>query len=139
MRQQIALNLRDRIHGDADHDQERRAAEIEHPGRVGEDDLGQQAHQRQIDRADGGDAKIGGITPEVLSLSGRCELCPSIIRLPTWRLGYWMRRRRWARSMNTMKAITTTAMTMTASSKGVESAPWRPSSRACAIAAGSSA
>ena len=51
------------------------------------------------------EAKIGGITPEVLSLSGRCEDWPSNIRLPTWRLGYWISRRRCARSMNTMKAI----------------------------------
>ena len=28
------------------------------------------------------EAKIGGITPEVLSLSGRCEASPSNIRLP---------------------------------------------------------
>ena len=34
------------------------------------------------------DAKIGGITPDVLSLSGRCEDCPSNMRLPTCRLGY---------------------------------------------------
>ncbi len=40
------------------------------------------------------EAKIGGITPEVLSLSGRCEDCPSNIRLPTWRFGYWISRRR---------------------------------------------
>ena len=59
------------------------------------------------------EAKIGGITPEVLSLSGRCEDCPSNMRLPTWRFGYWIRRRRCARSMNTMKAITATAITST--------------------------
>ena len=29
------------------------------------------------------EAKIGGITPEVLSLSGKCEDCPSNMRLPT--------------------------------------------------------
>ena len=51
------------------------------------------------------EAKIGGMTPEVLSLSGRCEDWPSNMRLPTWRLGYWISSRRWARSMNTMKAI----------------------------------
>ena len=33
------------------------------------------------------EAKIGGITPEVFSLSGRNEVWPSYIRLPTWRFG----------------------------------------------------
>ena len=33
------------------------------------------------------EAKIGGMTPEVLSFSGRNELCPSYILLPTWRRG----------------------------------------------------
>src|SRR5262249_12594029 len=42
------------------------------------------------------EAKIGGITPEVLSGSGRCEDCPSNMRLPTGRLGYWMSSGRWA-------------------------------------------
>ena len=69
------------------------------------------------------DAKIGGITPEVLSLSGRWEDWPSNILLPTWRFGYWIRSRRWARSMNTMKAITATAMMITTRISGVDSAP----------------
>src|SRR5205814_87987 len=55
------------------------------------------------------EAKIGGITPELLSLSGRCEASPPNILLPTWRFGYWTRMRRCARSMNTMKVITATA------------------------------
>ena len=46
------------------------------------------------------------MTPEVLSFSGRCELSPWNILLPTWRLGYWISSRRWARSTNTMKAMT---------------------------------
>src|SRR5665213_4541086 len=54
------------------------------------------------------DAKIGGITPEVLSLSGRCEDWPSNMRLPTWRLGDWISSRSGARSMNTMKAVSYT-------------------------------
>ncbi len=85
------------------------------------------------------EAKIGGITPEVLSLSGRCEDCPSNIWLPTWRLGYWMSRRRCARSMNTMKAITATAMTITARMTPVDSAPVRPISSVPAIAEGNCA
>ena len=32
------------------------------------------------------EAKIGGITPDMLSLSGRCEDWPPMILLPTWRL-----------------------------------------------------
>ncbi len=69
-----------------------------------------------INRMD--DAKIGGITPETLSLSGRCEDSPPNMRWPTWRLGYWTKRRRWARSMNTMnptKAQAKTARAMTTS------------------------
>ena len=31
-------------------------------------------------------AKIGGITPDMFSLNGRCELWPPYTRLPTWRL-----------------------------------------------------
>ncbi len=82
------------------------------------------------------EAKIGGITPEVLSLSGRCEDWPSNMRLPTWRLGYWISSRRWARSMKTMKVITATTMTMTARIRPVDKAPWRPSSSVPAIASG---
>ena len=50
------------------------------------------------------EAKIGGMTPEELSFSGRCEASPWNMRLPTCRLGYWTSSRRWARSMNTMAA-----------------------------------
>ena len=71
------------------------------------------------------EAKIGGITPEVLSLSGRCEDCPSNMRLPTCRLGYWISSRRCARSMNTMKVITATATTTMARMSMPDSAPWR--------------
>ena len=55
------------------------------------------------------EAKIGGMTPAVFSFSGRCELSPWNILLPIWRLGYCTSRRRCARSMNTMQAITTIA------------------------------
>ena len=74
------------------------------------------------------DAKIGGITPEMLILSGRCELSPPNMRLPCWRFGYCTRMRRWPRSMNTMKMTTTTAMTSRKMISSVESAPVRPSS-----------
>ena len=85
------------------------------------------------------EAKIGGMTPEVLSLSGRCEDWPSNMRLPTWRLGYWISSRRCARSMNTMKVMTATAITSTMRMSPVESAPWRPSSSVPAIADGNCA
>src|SRR4029077_14086200 len=39
MRQEIALNLRNGIHRDADHNQQRGAAEIERHGRVGNQDF----------------------------------------------------------------------------------------------------
>ena len=61
------------------------------------------------------------------------------MRLPTCRLGYWINSRRCARSMNTMKVITATATTTTARMSMPDSAPWRPSSRVCAIAEGSCA
>ena len=32
------------------------------------------------------EAKIGGITPDMLSLNGRCVVCAAIMRRPTWRL-----------------------------------------------------
>src|SRR5215470_12257520 len=85
------------------------------------------------------EAKIGGITPEVLSLSGRCEDWPSNILLPTWRFGYWISSRRCARSMNTMKAITATAMMMTIRISPVDMPPVRPSSSMLASADGNSA
>ena len=69
------------------------------------------------------EAKIGGMTPEVLSLSGRCEDWPSNMRLPTWRFGYWISNRRCARSMNTIKVMTATAITSTTRMSPVESAP----------------
>ena len=52
------------------------------------------------------EAKIGGMTPAELSFSGRCEESPWNIRLPTCRFGYWISRRRCARSMKTMAATT---------------------------------
>jgi len=56
------------------------------------------------------EAKMAGITPAVLTFSGRKLRSPPVMRLPSWRFGYWIRRRRWARSMKTMKTMTATAM-----------------------------
>ena len=50
------------------------------------------------------DAKIGGITPAVLSLIGRCERSCCIPRA-VWRLGYWISTRRCARSMKQMNRM----------------------------------
>jgi len=38
-------------------------------------------------RSSSDDAKMGGMTPEGLSFSGRNEVWPSYMRLPTWRFG----------------------------------------------------
>ena len=76
--------------------------------------------------------KITGMTPEVLSLSGRCEVSPWNILLPTWRFGYWISSRRWARSKKTMTAITTMARISSADSQQAPaSAPVRLSSSVC--------
>ena len=81
-------------------------------------------------------AKIGGITPEVFSLSGRCDDSPPYIRLPIWRLGYWTITRRWARSTKTMNSTTATDITKRKMMNRVESAPVRPISRVPARAFG---
>ena len=52
------------------------------------------------------EAKIGGMTPAVLSFSGRCEVSPWNMRLPTWRFGYWISSRRCARSKKTIRPMT---------------------------------
>ena len=75
------------------------------------------------------EAKIGGITPEVLILSGRCEASPPYILLPTWRLGYWTMIRRCAVSTNTTTATTSTTPIASAMMNSADSAPVRPSSR----------
>ena len=82
------------------------------------------------------DAKIGGITPAVLSFNGKWELSACDICMPIWRLGYWIKRRRWARSKNTMKATTPTAtMRMPRIIKG-DIRPLRPNSNKAAIPVG---
>ena len=80
--------------------------------------------------------KITGMTPEVLSLSGRCEVSPWNILLPTWRFGYWISSRRWARSKKTITAITTTARRKRPRSAMVGSAPVWLSSRVWTMVAG---
>ena len=57
MRQQVALDLRYRVHGHADHDQERCAAEVERNGRVRDQDFGNETHNGEIERANNGDAR----------------------------------------------------------------------------------
>ena len=84
-------------------------------------------------------AKIGGITPAVLTLSGRWVCSPPNMRRPTCRLGYCTTMRRCARSMKTMKPMTATAMMKSAISTTADSAPVRPSSSVLASAPGSSA
>ena len=63
------------------------------------------AHCRMVSGINSSDdAKIGGITPAVLSLIGRCERSCCMPRA-VWRLGYWISTRRWARSMKQMNRI----------------------------------
>ena len=57
VRQQMALHLRHRIHGHADGDQQRGAAEVERHRGVGDQQLRQHAHDRQVDGADHRDAR----------------------------------------------------------------------------------
>ena len=82
------------------------------------------------------EAKIGGMTPAELSFSGRCEESPWNIRLPTCRFGYWISRRRWARSMNTMAATTNSISASSRSSRPTDSEPVRASSNRPTSAAG---
>ena len=49
---QMPMDLRHRIHGDIDDDQQRRAAEIERQRRVGNQQFRQKANQREIERAE---------------------------------------------------------------------------------------
>ena len=56
------------------------------------------------------EAKIGGMTPAVLSLSGRCERSCCMPRA-VWRLGYWISTRRCARSMKQMNSTSATVRT----------------------------
>ena len=60
-------------------------------GRDGRQDPGAALVRRKFATVAGSssseDAKIGGITPEVFSFSGRNEVWPSYMRLPTWRFG----------------------------------------------------
>src|SRR6266481_4064710 len=57
VREQIALNLRQRIHGHADHDQERRAAKVERHRGVGNQNFRDKADNREVDRAQYRDAR----------------------------------------------------------------------------------
>ncbi len=56
VRDQVALNLRNRIERDTDHDQKRCATKVEWYASRRDQELRQQAHQHQIDGADDGDA-----------------------------------------------------------------------------------
>ena len=85
------------------------------------------------------DAKIIGITPAVLSLSGRWVLSPPNIFCPTWRFGYCTTMRRWARSTKTIRVITETTMMNSPTMSTADIAPVRPSSRVPARAEGSAA
>src|SRR6266851_2627882 len=57
MREQVALDLRHRIHGDADDDKQRGATEIERHGRVGNQHFRNEADNREIERSEHCDAR----------------------------------------------------------------------------------
>ena len=56
------------------------------------------------------EAKIGGMTPATLTLSGRCVDCPPYIFRPTTRLAYWTGICRCPRSKKMIAAMTPTTM-----------------------------
>ena len=76
------------------------------------------------------EAKIGGMTPEVLIFSGRNEVSPPNMRLPTWRFGYCTSSRRCERSMKTMATVTAITRTTMTSSAPPLIAPVRASAKA---------
>ena len=57
------------------------------------------------------EAKIIGITPDILTLIGMWVFCPPYILLPTTRLAYCTGMRRSASVIQTMKAITSKNIT----------------------------
>ncbi len=85
------------------------------------------------------EAKIGGITPEVFTLSGRCELWPLYIRRPTTRFAYCTGMRRCARSMKTMAATTAIIRTTMKIATRMESSRWRTNSKVVTTADGMAA
>ena len=80
------------------------------------------------------EAKITGMTPAVLTRSGRCVVCPPYMRRPTMRLAYWTGIRRWPRSTNTIAATTAAIATSSSSAASRLSSPrwiiWKVSSTA---------
>ena len=60
-----------------------------------------------------------GMTPAMLTRSGRYVEPPDIMRRPTWRLAYWIGMRRWPSFMNTTARITPSVTTGSASRSNV--------------------
>ena len=76
-------------------------------------------------------AKIGGITPEVLSLSGRWLRSACIMPFCPARLGYWISNRRVARSMKLMNRINPTTSPIMPTMVSPLTEPERPPSNSC--------
>ena len=72
---QVALDLRHGIHRDANRDQQRRAAEVERHGGVGNQKLRQHANGREVDGADDGNA--GQDVVDVFGRLARPGGCPA--------------------------------------------------------------
>ena len=85
------------------------------------------------------EAKIGGMTPEVLILSGRCEASPPYMRLPTWRLGYCTHNSSLRGLDEDHDRHHDQTPTASAMMNSADKAPVRPSSRVCTSALGSAA
>jgi hypothetical protein len=82
------------------------------------------------------EAKMGGITPDVLILSGRCVLCPPYIRLPTTRLAYCTGIRLCPCSTKIMKPTTATMRTRRITRPKIFISPVETSLKVFMIAAG---
>ena len=85
------------------------------------------------------DAKIGGITPAVLSFNGKWELSPPNILLPTCLFGYWTISLLCALSIKTTKVSIITTKKIKPIIKAPDNAPCLPSWSVPKRAAGSSA
>ena len=83
------------------------------------------------------EAKIGGITPAVLTFSGRWLRSCCIAPRAVWRLGYWISTRRCARSMKQMPRTKAVAIRTTPAIISGFIVPVRPPSNNCARADGS--
>ena len=82
------------------------------------------------------EAKMTGMTPPVLTLSGMCVLDPPYIRRPTTRLAYWTVTRRWPRSTKMIAPTTRIISTIRMITEPARAGRARICSNVCSTAAG---